>query len=360
MSQSLHLGLVGPLPPPSGGMANQTLQLAKLLEQENINVELIQTNAPYKPSWVANLPVIRAGFRLILYVIMLWQVAGRVNVFHIMANSGWSWHLFTVPAVWIAKLRKVPCVINYRGGEAETFFNKSFRIVKPTLNACSKIIVPSRFLGQVFSKRQVETQIVANIIDLDRFSPINKDSKEDAPHLLVARNLELIYDNVTAVQAFNEILKIYPKAKLTIAGTGPELENLQTLVSELGISTQVTFTGRVDTKKMPALYQSADVMLNPSRVDNMPNSILEALASGVPVVSTNVGGIPYMVEDEVTALLVPPENHLAMANAIQRVLQDKKFKQKLIDTGLSFVTQFSWPEVKGHWLAVYKKLAAHS
>lgn len=357
MANGLHIGLVGPLPPPSGGMANQTLQLAKLLRQENICVDVVQTNASYKPKWAGKIPVLRAVFRLVFYIINLWKIAGQVEVFHIMANSGWSWHLFTVPAVWIAKLRSVPTVINYRGGEAEKFFSKSFKYVQPTLNACSSIIVPSRFLEEVFSKRGVTTQIIANIIDLERFNSTDNKAKEFSPHLLVTRNLELIYDNETAIRAFNEILATYPNAGLTIAGTGPELDNLQSLVEELGLLQKIKFTGRVDTQKMPALYQSADVMLNPSRVDNMPNSILEALASGVPVVSTNVGGIPYMVEHESTALLVDPEDYMAMAAAIRQVLEDKQCQQKLVSSGLDLVKQFAWSEVSQHWLSLYKKLA---
>ena len=357
MGNSLHIGLVGPLPPPSGGMANQTLQLAKLLRQENIEVELVQTNADYKPRWAGQIPVLRAFFRLAFYIIKLWTAAGRVDLFHIMANSGWSWHLFTVPAVWIAKLRGVPTVINYRGGEAETFFSKSFKYVKPTLNASSRIVIPSRFLEEVFSKRGVKTQIIANIIDLDRFNVTQNKSKGFSPHLLVSRNLELIYDNETAIRAFNEVTTSYPNARLTIAGTGPELENLQSLVKQLGLSEQVIFTGRVDTQQMPALYQSADVMLNPSRVDNMPNSILEALASGVPVVTTNVGGIPYMVEHESTALMVEPEDYKAVASAIRKVLEDKQCQQNLVNAGLALVKQFAWSEVSLHWLSLYKKLA---
>ena len=358
MGKSLHIGLVGPLPPPSGGMANQTLQLAKLLRQENIHVDVVQTNASYKPKWIGKIPVLRAFFRLAFYIINLWNIAGRVDVFHIMANSGWSWHLFTVPAVWIAKLRSVPTVINYRGGEAEKFFSKSFKYVKPTLKACSRIVVPSRFLEEVFNKRGVTTQIIANIIDLDRFNSEDNVAKEFSPHLLVARNLELIYDNETAIRAFNEILATYPNAGLTIAGTGPELDNLQSLARQLGLLQKINFTGRVDTQQMPALYQSADIMLNPSRVDNMPNSILEALASGVPVVSTNVGGIPYMVEHESTALLVDAEDYMSMATAIRQILEDKQCQHKLVTSGLDLVKQFAWSEVSQHWLSLYKKLAA--
>ncbi len=357
MRKSLHIGLVGPLPPPSGGMANQTQQLAKLLSEEGLTIELVQTNRPYQPIWVGHIVIVRAFFRLIFYVIHLWNVAAHVDLFHVMANSGWSWHLFTVPAVWIARFRQVPVVINYRGGEAAQFFEQSFRWIKPTLETSSCVVVPSRFLEEVFMRRDIETKIVSNIIDLERFSSLSNSSKKPvAPHLLVARNLEQIYDNATAIRAFKEILKEFPNATLTIAGTGPEKPNLVALVNQSELEGRVTFTGRVDTQQMPALYQSAHVMLNPSRVDNMPNSVLESLASGVPVVSTNVGGIPFLVEHEKNVLLVPPQNSKAMTEAVCHLLKDDELTNNLTRAGLALVQQFSWPVVREQWLDVYQQV----
>ena len=354
----MRIGLIGPLPPPSGGMANQTLQLHDLLKGEGLSVELVQTNQAYKPAWVASMPVLRAGFRLIAYMVHLWKLAGRSDVIHIMANSGWSWHLFASPAVWIAKCRHVPTIVNYRGGKAEKFLQKSVRIVKPTLNATTRIVVPSRFLSAVFNKFDVETSIIANIIDTSRFNNHQLNSNNGyGPHILVARNLEEIYDNAMAIQAFGRILEQYPNATLTIAGTGPEKNNLVDLAEKLGLTDKVTFTGRVDREQMPDLYRSANIMLNPSQVDNMPNSILEALASSIPVVSTNVGGIPYMVDHEKNVLLVNSRDDQAMADEVCRVLSDDQLRSRLINAGLELVKTCSWPVVRDQWLNTYKELA---
>ena len=121
ISTTVRIGLVGPLPPPSGGMANQTRQLANLLKQEGAEVEIVQVNAPYRPQWIGKVKGVRALFRLIPYLLRMWRVAGQVQLFHVMANSGWAWHLFAAPAVWIGWLRRKPVIINYRGGEAASF-----------------------------------------------------------------------------------------------------------------------------------------------------------------------------------------------------------------------------------------------
>ena len=111
------------------------------------------------------------------------------------------------------------------------------------------------------------------------------------------------------------------------AGSGPEKRALEALAATLGVAAAVTFTGRLEREAVAALYRDADVALNPSTVDNMPNSLLEALASGVPIVSTNVGGVPHIVQDGTTALLVPPRDPEAMARAALRLLENPELSE---------------------------------
>jgi len=353
-----RIGLIGPLPPPFGGMANQTRQLEKLLAQEGIKVDLVQVNAPYQPAWVGGIKGLRALFRLLPYLYRLWRTAGQVQLFHIMANSGWSWHLFAAPAIWIARCRKIPVVVNYRGGEAGDFLQKSFFWVKSSLDRTAVITVPSGFLEAIFHQYGYKTEIVPNIIDLTRFGSSEKPENhyhQGSPYIIVTRNLEAIYDNATAICAFAEVKKTYPHARLTVAGIGPERQMLENLVLELGLQESVQFAGRIDNDAIAELYRSADMMINASLVDNMPISILEALASGVPVVSTDAGGIPYLVEQGKTALLVPKQDPAAMAEAMQRILDDQTLKHTLCDNGLASIEKYTWDSVKRHLFAAYQQ-----
>ena len=340
----IRVGLVGPLPPPAGGMANQTQQLAELLQAAQAQVTLVQTNAPYQPHWAGCVPGVRAVFRLLPYVVLLWRATGRSDVLHIMANSGWSWHLFAAPAIWIARLRGVPAVVNYRGGEAAEFLQGAQTAVRRSMAVTADLLVPSAFLQEVFARFGMQAEIVPNIIDLARFHPRGPKDTQSV-HLVVARNLEPLYDNTTAIRAFQTVHAEWPQARLTIAGSGPQEAALRQLVTDLGMQTQVRFTGRLDRDAMAALYREADIMLNPSLADNMPNSVLESMASGVPVVSTNVGGVPYIVQDGVTALLVPPANPQAMAAACLRLLDDPGLWSRLQQAGLAEVQRYTWAQV---------------
>jgi glycosyltransferase involved in cell wall biosynthesis len=351
-AEPLRVCIVGPLPPPSGGMANQTRQLAELLGNEGFRVAVVQTNAGYRPSWVRHLRGLRAGFRLVPYALRLWSQLRDADLVHLMANSGWSWFYFAVPAAVIARLRAVPLIVNYRGGEAAPFLERSAWAVRPIVRRAAALVVPSGFLQQVFDRFGMSATIVPNIVDLGRFRPTPARAAPGV-HLVVTRNLEPIYDNATAIRALALIRQEVPEARLTIAGEGPLLASLKRLAAELGVDDVVVFCGRVANVEMPRLYASADVCLNPSLADNMPISLLESLASGVPVVSTNVGGVPYLVEHERTALLVEPGDPAAMAQAVLRLLRDAALNARLRTAGLEKVRGFDWASVRPNLLATY-------
>ncbi|MDP2005218.1 MAG: glycosyltransferase family 4 protein [Rubrivivax sp.] len=353
----LRIALVGPLPPPAGGMAMQTRQLAELLRNAKAEVTLVQSNAPYRPAFVGRLPGARALFRLLPYLWALWRAAGRSDLLHVMANSGWSWHLFAAPAIWMAHARRVPVVVNYRGGEAADFLRRSQGAVRLSMRRVARLIVPSGFLQQVFSAHGLAAEVVPNIVDLQRFHPAAARPTAP-PQLLVARNLEAIYDNETALRAFALVLQRHGRARLTVAGTGPLAAQLQGLAAALGIAAQVDFVGRVERDAMADLLRASTLAINPSRVDNTPNSVLEALASGVPVVSTRVGGVPFIVEDGVTALLVPPQDPPAMAAALLRLLDDEALATRLAAAGLVQVQRYTWAQVAPRLTAVYREALA--
>lgn len=339
-------------------MANQCRQLARFLSEDGVQVEVVQVNAPYRPAFVGKVRGIRALFRLLPYKLALWRAAGRADVMHVMASSGWSWYMFAVPAIYIARRRGTPVIVNYRGGGAAEFFDRGGSWAIRALKRADVVVVPSGFLRGVFGKLGVDGRVIPNTIDLSRFQPRRRPLGRADKHVIVTRNLEPIYDISTALRAFAQVKAELPRARLTVAGSGPELGKLQQLARDLGVADAVDFPGRIDNDQMDALYASADLMLNPSTVDNMPISILEAFASGVPVVSTDVGGVPFIAEDGRTALLVPPRDAEAMAGAMLRLLRDDAFAERVAAAGLSESQHYAWPVVREQWLAAYRGVVA--
>ena len=354
------IGLVGPLPPPEGGMAIQTAQLARLLGDAGATVVIVRVNEPYRPLWVRKLRGVRALLRLIAYLVRLWKAIGQVDVVHLLANSGWSWHLFAAPAIWVAWLRKRPVIVNYRGGEAENFFSRSWWVVKPTLKRASRIMVPSGFLVEVFKKRGFSASIVPNVLDLTNF-PCRGATVENisAPRFIITRNLEAIYDIDTAIRAFYKIKQEIRGAQLSIAGSGPEEKILKAQVHELGLDASVQFCGRLNRQEIIGLYQNADLMLNASVEDNSPNSLIEAMACGVPVVSTSVGGIPWLIEDRVSGLLVPARQPDDMAKAAIELLRNALLRSHIIGEALNVAQRFDQKAVLVKLEVEYADLVNH-
>jgi glycosyltransferase involved in cell wall biosynthesis len=353
----MRIGLVGPLPPPFGGMANQTRQLGHLLEAEGIRTLLVRTNEPYRPAWMGRVRGIRALFRFAPYLRALAAMSRQVDVVHVMANSGWAWSLFAVPAIRVAAARGAAVVVNYRGGLAREFLAKSARRVRSTLKRADAIVVPSRFLQHVFAEHDIATHIIPNVVDLEMFRPDECRTDASGPRMLVARNLEPIYGIDTALKAIAILRRQFPDLTVWIAGSGPEREPLLRLCSQLGVADAVQFTGRLEVQAIAELYRRADVVLNPSRADNTPNSLLEAAASGVPIVSTNVGGVPYLVEHERTAWLVPPDRPDLMAAGVARVLEDAVLRHTLRANALALAASCGWSAVRTQWLDLYERLA---
>nr|WP_301003833.1 glycosyltransferase family 4 protein [Arsukibacterium sp.] len=335
----------------------QTAQLLRLLtETSQLEVKLVAVNPPYRPGWIANIPVLRALFRLVPYFWQLHKACKHTDVIHLMANSGWAWHLFAAPAIWIAHWHKVPVIVNYRGGLAADFLKKQQRWVLPSLRKAHAIVTPSAFLQGVFAQYKLKCQVIPNIVDTSIFKGEIKPGLATAPHLVVTRNLEAIYDIASAIRAFAIVSKQLPEARLSIAGSGPEHAALQRLVSQLQLTDSVVFCGKLDRRQMADLYASADIMLNPSTADNMPNSLLEAMAANVLVVSTNVGGIPFMVEDQHDALLVAPTAPEQMAAAVLCLVQQPQLSQQLSNAARHKVNQYQPDQVLPGWLQLYQQL----
>jgi glycosyltransferase involved in cell wall biosynthesis len=228
------------------------------------------------------------------------------------------------------------------------------RWVVPTMSRASLVIVPSGFLAAIFRKHGVQAEIVHNVVDLSRFRPAERPPA--TPHLIVTRNLEDIYDIPTALRAFAAVKRVHAGARLTVAGSGPARAALERLTLELGVAGDVTFAGRIDNAQITDLYRSASVLVNSSRVDNTPISILEAMACGLPIVSTDAGGIPFLVENGTTALLVRPGDPDAMAAAIRRVLEDRALAERLVAAGLAAVPAYTWDRVRPRLLDVYARV----
>lgn len=137
------------------------------------------------------------------------------------------------------------------------------------------------------------------------------------------------------LQVFADLVKLYPKARLVLAGDGPLMEQTQSLAKELGIGGQVDFPGFLSSEQLRDLYHQAHIFIHPSRItedhnqEGIPNAMLEAMATGLPVVATLHGGIPEAVEQEETGLLVAERDREGLLREVKHLIEDDELRQQM-------------------------------
>ncbi len=343
-----------------GGQAVQAARLLEELRQEpSIEVSFLPIN-PRLPGLLRRLQAImfvRTILTSIAYVwLLLWRVP-RYDVIHVYSASYFSFVLAPTPAILVAKFFGKKAILNYHSGEAEDHLAHWRRTAIPVMRLADSIVVPSKYLVDVFARFNLHASAVFNTIETDSFC--FRERSNLRPVFLANRNLESLYNVRMVLRAFAIIQHRFPAARLTIAGEGSERAALEALAHELNLR-HTEFVGRVPPERMPELYERADIYLNGSDIDNMPLSILEAFAAGVPVVTTNAGGIPYIVGDGETGLLVERGDYEAMAARAIRLLEDNAFATKLVRAAHQECRKYSWVTVRDGWLKIYHKLGART
>jgi len=206
----------------------------------------------------------------------------------------------------------------------------------------------------VFARFGVRAESISNFVDEEAVR--RRPRTTLAPVFLSNRNFQGLYNVPCVLRAFAVIQKRIPEARLIVIGDGPERAHVHHTARALELR-NVQFVGAVPPTEMGRWYDQADVYLNASDIDNMPNSIIESFACGLPVVTTRAGGIPYVVQHERNGLLVDLGDHEALAAAALRLLDDPALAQRLIAEGLRDVEQqYTWGAVSDRWAALYGRL----
>jgi L-malate glycosyltransferase len=276
----------------------------------------------------------------------------RADVVHAFAASYTSFLLAPLPAVVIAKLLGKPVVLNYHSGEAPDHFRRSAvaRIVLRRLVDVN--VVPSAFLRAVFRSFEIDAEVVPNIVDLQQFKYRVRDPLR--PRLLCTRNLEPLYNLSCVLRAFAKIQAHYPAAALTLVGSGSQDSALRQEAAALRLE-NVTFVGRVAPSDIHRYYANADIYVQAPSIDNMPLSLLEAFASGLPVVSTDVGGVPSMLRHGVDGLLIGDNDADALAAQVIQLLSDPALAGRFAESAYRTLAAYEWRVVRDGWLQAYHR-----
>ena len=338
-------------------LGGQAVQAHQLLEQwrehPHVRAWLVPVNPqpPVSLAWLTRIKYARTIVTQLCYWPLLAHELRRADVVHVFSASYFSFLLSPLPAILIARLLRRPVVLNYHSGEAPDHLRRSALARGVLRRAVDLNVVPSRFLRDVFRQFGIDARVVPNVIDTQRFAYRVRDPLR--PRLLSTRNFEPMYNVECLLRAFARVQAAYPDATLTLVGSGSREGALRALVRDLQLR-DVTFTGRVEPADVARYYADADIYVQTPSIDNMPLSVLEAFASGMPVVSTGVGGVPAILTHGVHGLLAADNDHEMVAGHVLTLLGAPQYARGLAAAARESCAAYEWAVAREGWLAAYR------
>ena len=353
--EKIKILIIAPGLPLVGGQAVQAQRLIGNFRREpHLQVEFEPINPQFAPR-LQKILFLRTALTTLRYLFDLLRKIRRADIVHVFAASYYAFVLSAVPAILLGKLCGKKVILNYRSGEAEEFFRGWGRHFLRVVRLADEVVSPSGYLVDVFAEFGIRGRSIFNIINTDKFN--FRERKPLRPIFLSNRILEPIYNIECIFRAYEILSEKYPDARLIVANEGPERGALERTAREMNLR-NVEFVGLVPHDKVNELYDSVDVYLNSPNFDCMPGSLIECFASGLPIVSTNAGGIPYIVADGETGLLVEKNDHDALAEKAAYLLENPQAAGAIIEKARRECAKYSWEQVGPQWLALYEKLAA--
>lgn len=347
--------MVGPHEPRAGGVTTQVETLSRCLRNDGVQVRSVDTNVQVLRRLGAVGHWLLPLGQLVLVPWRLWRASRGADLIHVHLASFWGFYLPMLAIALVRRLRHLPVVASYHGGMAEQFVAAQRGRVLTLLHPIDMLVTSAQAVGQVFAALGLAPVIMPNVVDLAAFParPASPTMLADrpAPLLLWVKRFDRVSNPALMVRAYAQVRAQVADARLTMIGDGQRLAEIHALAAELGAP--VTFAGRVSPEALQAAYAAADIFVSSSAVDNQPNTLLEASALGLPIVATAVGGVPEMVHDGVDALLTPPDDPAALAQAIVRLLREPGLAERLGQAARANAQRFTWPAVRPQLAAVY-------
>ena len=275
------------------------------------------------------------------------------QIVHVDVFSGNAFNIAVIGS-YVARLRKKKVILTLHGGKLAEFAIDNMQSIRSLLDNANYIQTPSKFLQSFFLKHKFEINYLPNPIKMENFPFKRKIVKNNS--LLWVRAFSSIYNPEIPIRVLHELRKKNKNCTLTMIG--PDLGLLyksKELVNKLNLEDFVTFMGSVPNHSLFKYYQSHQVYLNTTSYESFGVAVLEAASCGIPIVSNNVGEIPFLWNDKEDIMLVENNNISMYCNCINKLFDSSDFSSKLSLSARKKSERFNWSEIKNEWVKILSK-----
>ncbi len=350
-----------------GGMEIAAFNIAKILAKNGHNVNVITTadskireKKEEEGFTINKIPQLRLKFfGIIIFWLKILFLLKKIDpqIIHVQSIA------LGIPALLAKKFFKKPYIVYCRGSDVNLSWRRISLIPKLVLKNADRVIALTEDMrGKIKNIYGKDSEIIPNGIDTEKFTNLSKDEvrnklgiKKDEKIIIFVGTLKFVKGIQYLVEAMKIISKNNPEAKLILIGDGDERENLKKFVESLGLVGCINFLGRKPNEEIPEYMVASDIFVLPSLSEGFTVTILEAMASGLPIVATNVSGLPEITKEGENGFLVEPKNSQQLAEKILFLFQDDNLRKKISENNLKKAQNYSWSKVVKSLESVYNR-----
>jgi glycosyltransferase involved in cell wall biosynthesis len=359
-----------------GGVANQQL-LKRFAGMENLYIDFLTSDSKpglKKEQFAENINIYKVGIHkkdLHLWTraeVVEWLIKAGFQYKKLLRDNDYqlAHAFFGFPTGWLSyrKADKLPYIISLRGSDvpgSNARLKLDYKMLAPVFRSiwkkASLLVACSNGLKERALRfmPSANIEVVPNGIDLDIFHPPTDKNRSETIRLLTVGRLSVTKRVEMLIDAVEILNKQEIKIHLTVAGGGKMESILKAIVNQKNIGDIVEITGRIDSKDMPDVYRKSDIFVSASMQEGMSNAMLEAMASGLPIITTTCEGVEELIKDN--GIIVKNDNAESIAESVKLLMTDEILYGKMKSAALKQVEKFSWESASEQYLSLYKKVA---
>jgi glycosyltransferase involved in cell wall biosynthesis len=364
-------------PPIGGGAANANLCLLKQFAgRDDMRVDVLTSASKpgfKREKFSENITIYKVGIHK--KHLHFWR---RIEVIEWLVKAGFYYRrllrkndydlahaFFGFPTGWLCyrNSRRLPYIISLRGSDVpgqHARLQLDYKILAPAFRAiwkkASALVACSEGLKErsLLFMPSVSIDVIPNGVELDRFFPAETEEKSDVLRLLTVGRLSVTKRIEMLMETVEILYRTACKVRLTIVGGGKMEQQFRKIAAERDLRDVIKITGRIDSKKMPDVYRQNDIFISASMQEGMSNAMLEAMASGLPIVTTRCEGLAELIDGN--GLIIEQNSVEEIAKAIKRLADDPGLYKQMSTAARKQAEKFDWANIASSYVEQYHKI----